>query len=544
MNALSMVQKLYIGFGLIVTVMLILTLMTAFNLNRLDQSSEARLHSLRLIANGNDVYGDVARAAGAVRQYGYTGQANVMKNYKDAISSLQETTVPRLRKEMEGEPEQLARMDKIQALANAWVRDYAEPFLKKRAEIDAKQATMDDLATLSVSLGAKAKIAPISDLVDEITKQATAEHEVRKVENESIHRVTVMALWIGTAIALLISISSSVIIGRGIVGRLHHAVSSANAVAGGDLKQHIEVSGGDEITALMRALSGMQAKLVEIISCIQSNSHDVAASAEQIAASSSNLAQASGEQSNAASAMAAIVEELTVSINHVSNNARDAHTLSRESGEHADHGSGVIRMTVDDIREIAETVKLAAVRMNELGGHADQISSIVGVIKEIADQTNLLALNAAIEAARAGEQGRGFAVVADEVRKLAERTSQSTQEIAGMISRIQSGSQETLGTMQDSVSKVENGVNMASQAGEAIVQIRDSSMRVVEMVTDISTSLQEQSSASNHVAINVEKIAQMSEENNRAVEETSQAAQQLRGLADSLQRSVSYFRFA
>jgi methyl-accepting chemotaxis protein len=544
MNALSMVQKLYAGFGLIVGVMLVLTLMTAFNLSRLNESSEARLHSQRLIAESNNVYGDVARAAGSIRQYGYTGEAKIMANYNKALKNLREKALPSLRKEVGGETAQLARLDQIEALVDAWVQNYAEPFIKKRAEIDAKQATMDDLAALSVQLGNKAKISPFADLLDEMTKEATVDNDANQLVNESIRQNTILSLWLGTLIAVLISVISSVAIGRGIVNRLHHAVSSANAVAGGDLFQKIETSGRDEISVLMRALASMQAKLVEIIRCIQDNSQDVAASAEQIAASSGQLAHASNEQSNAATTMAAIIEELTVSINHVSSNARDAQVLTRESGALSDHGSNVIRSTVTDILEIAETVRLAASRMNELGGHADRISSIVNVIKDIADQTNLLALNAAIEAARAGEQGRGFAVVADEVRKLAERTSQSTREISEMISHIQIGSQETLGTMQQSVSRVENGVNTANQAGEAIVQIRNSSVRVVDMVSDISTSLQEQSVASNSVAGNVERMAQMSEENNRAIADTSKAAQQLKGLAQSLQKSVAFFKFA
>jgi methyl-accepting chemotaxis protein len=544
MNGLNMVQKLYVGFGLIVGVMLILTLMTAFNLSRLNESSEARLHSQRLIAESNNVYGDVARAAGSIRQYGYTGEAKVMANYYAAIKNLREKSLPKIRKEAEGETTQLARLDKVEAMIDAWVKDYTEPFIKKRAEINAKQATINDLASLSIALGDKAKIGPFADLLDEITKDATLANDANQLVNESIRQNTILSLWLGTLIAVLISVISSVTIGRGVVNRLHHAVSSANAVAGGDLFQKIETSGGDEISALMRALASMQAKLVEIIRCIQDNSQDVAASAEQIAVSSGQLAHASNEQSNAATAMAAIIEELTVSISHVSSNARDAQVLTKESGSLSDHGSNVIRSTVLDILEIAETVRLAASRMNELGGHADRISSIVSVIKDIADQTNLLALNAAIEAARAGEQGRGFAVVADEVRKLAERTSLSTREISEMISHIQIGSQETLGTMQQSVSRVENGVNTANQAGEAIVQIRNSSVRVVDMVSDISMSLQEQSVASNSVAGNVEKIAQMSEDNNRAIAETSKAAQQLKGLAESLQRSVAFFKFA
>jgi methyl-accepting chemotaxis protein len=168
----------------------------------------------------------------------------------------------------------------------------------------------------------------------------------------------------------------------------------------------------------------------------------------------------------------------------------------------------------------------------------------VNVIKEIADQTNLLALNAAIEAARAGEQGRGFAVVADEVRKLAERTAKSTQEIAGMIGKIQNSTREVVASMESSVGRVSSGVDLANQAGQSITQIKNESTRVAQVVGNISDALREQSEASRSIAQNVEKIAQMSEENSAAVLQTANAAGHLEKLALSLQNTISRFKVA
>ena len=169
-------------------------------------------------------------------------------------------------------------------------------------------------------------------------------------------------------------------------------------------------------------------------------------------------------------------------------------------------------------------------------------SSIVSVIKGIAEQTNLLALNAAIEAARAGEQGRGFAVVADEVRLLAQRTANSTQEITEMVDKIQLGTREAVSSMDVGVNQVKSGVEQAQQAGEAIVNIRTSSGNVVRVVDQISLALREQTAASQDVARNVERIAQMSQQNSQAVEETTETARSLQQLAQNLEQQVNVFR--
>jgi methyl-accepting chemotaxis protein len=216
--------------------------------------------------------------------------------------------------------------------------------------------------------------------------------------------------------------------------------------------------------------------------------------------------------------------------------------ISRKSGKLSTEGGEVIHKAAAEMSQIAETVRLTAQAIEELGQHSNQISSIVQVIKDVADQTNLLALNAAIEAARAGEQGRGFAVVADEVRKLAERTTKATEEITQMIGTIQHSAQAAVSTMSSAVDQVSGGVALAKQAGSAITQIKDGAEQVVAVVNDISSALTEQSSASNDIAAQVEKVAQMTEENSAAAAETSSAANNLQELASHMRATVSRFK--
>jgi methyl-accepting chemotaxis protein len=240
--------------------------------------------------------------------------------------------------------------------------------------------------------------------------------------------------------------------------------------------------------------------------------------------------------------MAAAVEEMSVSIDQVRDNSREAHAVATEAGQQSRTGGQVVHSAAGEMGKIADAVNVAAQSIRELEDTSNEISSIVNVIREIADQTNLLALNAAIEAARAGEQGRGFAVVADEVRKLAERTANSTQQIAGMIDKVQAGARRAATEMESGVNRVSEGVSLAHQAGDSITGIQNGATRVATVVEDIAAALNEQASAAQDIAQGVERIAQMSEESSAAAHQTAHATQQLRVLASELQGSVSRFR--
>ena len=223
-------------------------------------------------------------------------------------------------------------------------------------------------------------------------------------------------------------------------------------------------------------------------------------------------------------------------------NADAALERARDNAHLAERGTAVIARATTQMVAISGSAEDAVHTFGQLGDETGRITTIVNTIREIADQTNLLALNAAIEAARAGEQGRGFAVVADEVRKLAERTSLSTTEIAEMVTKIQNGTRSAVGSMQSGVAKVSKGVELANQAGDSIERIRDGAQRVTFVVNGISDSISEQSQASNDIAQKLETIAQMSEESAIAVRHTADAARRLHTLSGELHEAVARFR--
>jgi aerotaxis receptor len=251
--------------------------------------------------------------------------------------------------------------------------------------------------------------------------------------------------------------------------------------------------------------------------------------------------QAANEQSAATASAAAAIEQATVSIGEVAEHAQSAQLVAQKAGELSQNGAGLSSKATVTILALADTVKKSASQVETLGDRSAEISRIVGVIKEIADQTNLLALNAAIEAARAGEQGRGFAVVADEVRKLAERTANATQEIGSMIATIQSDTQQAVDGMRSGATLVENGVELVQEAEAALREIAAEMGNTNQMVSDISHASAEQENALIQLAQNVEKVADMTEKNVAVVSQTESLVGDLSKVADRMRQSVQQF---
>ncbi len=343
-------------------------------------------------------------------------------------------------------------------------------------------------------------------------------------------------------IAVLIGIYM-VVVTRGIVNPLKELEAAMSTIQStNDLAMRVKVSSSDEVGRMGTSFNNMIASFQDIIRQVIDNTRGVTGASTRLTASSQRVATSSQNQSEATTSMAAAVEEMTVTIDHIAESSQHTHSTARQAGDLSSQGSGVVRSAAEEMGKIADSVTQSSQFIAELGKHSEQISAIVNVIKEIADQTNLLALNAAIEAARAGEQGRGFAVVADEVRKLAERTSQSTQEITAMIDSIQSGTQNAVSSMKQGSDRVSEGVAMANRAGQSMEQIRNGANQVIAAVSDISSALREQSTASSQVAQNVERIAHMTEENSVAAMEIATQAEQLENLAGALESAVSRFK--
>ncbi|MDH0343393.1 MULTISPECIES: methyl-accepting chemotaxis protein [Chromobacterium] len=392
-----------------------------------------------------------------------------------------------------------------------------------RTECRPKFQIADDIMSQIVDINIK--------VADQALKDAAAKYERA--------RNTVMVV---LAAAVIVLLALGVMIQNGIVGSLKKGMAALFQLGSGDLTGEIEVQGKDEVAQMMQSLSDTQKKLRVTVGDIINSASSVAATAEELAASTEQVSASIGQQVNATSSAAASIEELTVSIDQCSNNASLADSQASAAGSQAKIGNKEVQDSTHQVRKVNDSVAASANNLESLSEQAQMISSIATVIKEVADQTNLLALNAAIEAARAGEQGRGFAVVADEVRKLAERTTGSATEITQMIAKIQAGAKEAVDSMRSSRHIVSQVVESSEHVSTTISSVEESAEGVVGAISDIAMAMQEQRQASTELATRVEAIAQMSKENGIAVDVFSQATRELAVVAERLQQTTLAFK--
>ena len=381
---------------------------------------------------------------------------------------------------------------------------------------------------------------PVDEFLELLDKRTSAAVEqAKQAKTRMQYWVTGLVLFsIAFLVVALLTVYRRIIAALG--GEPAVASEVVKQVAAGDLSVEIPVANTDS-TSLLAAMKVMQSNLQKLIGEIQTNADMVASAAKKMTIAAEDVAWSSNQQSASSLEIAAAMEQSTVSINLMSDSANRAQTISGDSELLMNETSGVVSEAVNRIAKIATVVEQASQTVRTVGQESENVSKIVLVIKEVADQTNLLALNAAIEAARAGEQGRGFAVVADEVRKLAERTTQSTHEITTMISSMQSSARDAVTCIEDAVANVNEGVILTKRVGESVSRLGASSHEVKGVIIDVSSALREQNAASNEIARNVEQIAQTIERNSGAVGEVAKAATELQQLANSLTDSARHF---
>ena len=352
-----------------------------------------------------------------------------------------------------------------------------------------------------------------------------------KTAGLSLAALAVILLALGLLLGKLISPLS----------RLQHALAELSG-GDGDLTRQLPIHGRDEIGASATAFNRFSQSLRQMLLEVRERTGQVNQAVAALATETADISQHSSQQAQAATSTASAVAQLSGSISRIADAASQAEQAARSAGDEAEQVAHSVHSTASEIGRIADTIRRIDGVLDGLESRSEQISSIVQVIKDIAEQTNLLALNAAIEAARAGEAGRGFAVVADEVRKLAERTASATVEIAGSIREVQEATAGAAGSMDEAIHQVESGVMLAERAASSISQIREHNLGVLATVGHIATATAEQSTASRDIARHIDAIHGMTADTDASLHHANGAVGDLQRLAGELQTLLARFK--
>lgn len=323
---------------------------------------------------------------------------------------------------------------------------------------------------------------------------------------------------------------------------INEAIAALETIASGDLTIKISKTYSGDHEKIKDSINNVTQSLGKTLNEVSLAAVAAASAANQISSSTEEMAAGANEQSSQTTEVAGAVEEMTKTILETTKNTTRAAEASKNAGGVAIEGGKVVEETIKGMIRISDVVRQSSETVQALGRSSNEIGEIVQVINDIADQTNLLALNAAIEAARAGEQGRGFAVVADEVRKLAERTSKATQEIAGMIKQIQKDTEGAVKSMKLGTDEVDNGKLLAEKAGESLKEIIAGAENVADIVTQVAAASEQQSRTSEQITQNIELISNVTQQNATGVRQIAHAAEELNQLTSNLQKLISGFK--
>lgn len=418
----------------------------------------------------------------------------------------------------------------------------AEELWAKRKELVATGMRDKDIFAANMNELSNRHTPEIVAAADDLTKEIVA--DARKAAMKGI-MVMAAALLVSAGLSVFFMWSTN----EHIIKPITKVKDTVESYANGDLTKRAEIKVSflgrefkDEVTSLGESVNAMAVQMSGVIGRITDSSNLLASAAEQLSSSSTQIEEGADRQSGQTAQVATSMEEMNATVIEVAKSSSQVSESARNAQGIAIKGGDVVSEAIAAMQEVAASTSVTAQTIKKLGKSSEEIGTIVSVINDIADQTNLLALNAAIEAARAGDQGRGFAVVADEVRKLAERTTKATKEISSMINTIQAETGMAVGAMDEGTAKVENGVRLANEAGEALKQIVTGVEGVTDMISHIATSAEQQSATTDEITQNMDSIADVAKSNVSAIAEVSKATNEMARLASELKDLVSNFR--
>ncbi len=534
-------MRLGLGFGALTVIMAALIFIGANSMGRIQDHLEriVKINNTRM-EYSNDIAGRTREISISVRNIVLSPDPVKRQAQLKTIDDNRTKRSEELKKvdEMTSRDETKGReaIEKVRA-----AEETVKPLNNKVIEL--AMANKNAEAVDFINAQARPAMRKLIEVSDELTAYQKLRNEMRYEDAEKAYKNAILFMLIIGGIAIALAVVITVLITRSIVLPLNKGVEVAGKIAAGDLTcEDLDARSKDEIGTLANALNMMKKSLCDMIGKFSDTASHVASSSEELSATVTQITKRVEEQANKANQVAAASVQMSQTVVDIAKNSSDIASSSVDTLKTAEDGERIVSKTVNEVQEISATVEDLAIIMTALGDRSKQIGEIVSVIKDIADQTNLLALNAAIEAARAGEQGRGFAVVADEVRKLAEKTAHSTSEIGEMINAIQAETEKAVVSMGEGTKKVKVGVELANQAGDGLRKIVESVNGLQSMVQQIASATEEMSTVSEQISGDIEVIASVSRETSAGSCQIGQESSNLSMMAKALRTDVSHFR--
>jgi methyl-accepting chemotaxis protein len=534
---LTIGKKLSVGFGVIIVSIIILGVITLFQLNKIRVNINDIDERIDKLNNAYIAKDSIKNILATIPDFILSEHAQERENMKKLIdenSAKYKEKLEAIRKITRTE-EGKKLLDNIENTIKE-----AVPYNNKVLEL--ASLGKKDEAKKIYDEQSKPRIAKIFQAFDE--EVAFHEKGLNKRMKEVISLIMreIVIFIIITAIVVALGIFFSTFISRSVRKPVAELKGVLEKVAQGDLSVDIKVESKDEIGMISQSLKDSLSSIKSLIAESKTISSSLASSSEELSATTEEISRNLKSQTERASQIASAAEEMSQTVVDIAKNASNIAEVSVTTAGVAKEGKDMTIKTANEIKVIEGAISKLSEVINILGDRSRQIGEIVTVIKDIADQTNLLALNAAIEAARAGEQGRGFAVVADEVRKLAERTAKATDEIAEMIRGIQSEVDVAEGSMEDATKKVASGVELSQKAANILGQILGKAQELQSMIQQIASATEEMSSVTDHITQDIGSIAEGSKQISLAVDQSAQTASDIARLGGELNTAIGRFK--
>jgi len=535
-------RKLGIGFGMLIFLMIILCALFIVN-SKMTSSMLTRLITVDepKIKYANDMKDAIDSITRSVAVMPFATQ-EIVEEEKNSILILRpkyKEAVEKLEKLLETQEEKdLLKRFKDAVTQGAEVNNKIIQLVNEGKKQEAQILYMNETRQTTTLL-----VEAANNIIR--NQQKLLEEKVKRLVSYS-NKLLIIILIVG-AVSIIIGIFMSMKTTKSIKAPVEKAAEQLELMSKGDFTFSISqnaINRGDELGVIARAMDALNTNLKNVFNEIITSVHSLTSSATQLSSIAEEMSRTAESSSSRANSVATASEEMSQTVVDVAKNTASIAESAKRAVDTAQHGNSIVEKSVSEVREIDETVNESAKFVKSLGERSAHIGEIVSVINDIADQTNLLALNAAIEAARAGEQGRGFAVVADEVRKLAERTAQATSEIEDMIKAIQNEVTKAVDIMDSATTKVQSGVELTTQAGDALKAIVKSSDELQLMVQQIASATEEMSATSEQISKEIVDIANASRDTTASSQETAQAAVGLSRIATKLDETVRFFRLS